>query len=195
MGSRQLCRPRLVGRLAVHREATALRSVWPQGEFGQAFAQLSVGQQAELNPRLTGQLSVLRVSLNPEHDTSSLSDLTLSCCGKAGFGHFLRSFSLNRMTIRLKRAQKTASVRSFPHYERSIRQAASASLLHLSQKHQLDEQFFRLAVSTDDGHTRAMAMAMAMAMAAALKIKYRLLENGEISHNSGFRCLLPVAKC
>jgi protein SCO1/2 len=53
----------------------------------------------------------------------------------------------------------------------------SASLLHLSQKHQLDEQFFRLAVSTDDGHTQAMA-------AAALKIKYRLLENGEISHNT-----------
>jgi protein SCO1/2 len=40
----------------------------------------------------------------------------------------------------------------------------------------LDEQFFRLAVSTDDGHTQAMA--------AALKIKYRLLENGEISHNT-----------
>jgi hypothetical protein len=37
---------------------------------------------------------------------SSLSDLGLSYCGKAGFGHFLRSFSWNRMTIRLKRAQK-----------------------------------------------------------------------------------------
>ncbi|MDO9322899.1 MAG: hypothetical protein Q7U01_14875, partial [Pseudomonas sp.] len=37
---------------------------------------------------------------------SSLSDLTLSYCVKAGLGHFLRSFSLNRMTIRLKRAQK-----------------------------------------------------------------------------------------
>jgi protein SCO1/2 len=75
---------------------------------------------AEVKPQ-AGQLSVLMVSLNPEHDNS-------------------------------------------------------ASLLHLSQKHQLDEQFFRLAVSTDDGHTRALA--------AALKIKYRLLENGEISHNT-----------
>ncbi|MBX9913324.1 MAG: SCO family protein [Pseudomonadaceae bacterium] len=75
---------------------------------------------AEVKPQV-GQLSVLMVSLNPEHDNS-------------------------------------------------------ASLLHLSQKHQLDEQFFRLAVSIDDGHTRALA--------AALKIKYRLLENGEISHNT-----------
>jgi hypothetical protein len=30
--------------------------------------------------------------------------LTLSYCGKAGVGHFLRYFSLNRATIRLKRA-------------------------------------------------------------------------------------------
>jgi protein SCO1 len=75
---------------------------------------------AEVKPQ-AGQLTVLMVSLNPEHDNS-------------------------------------------------------ASLLHLSQKHQLDERFFRLAVSTDEGHTRAMA--------AALKIKYRLLENGEISHNT-----------
>jgi hypothetical protein len=37
---------------------------------------------------------------------SSLSDLTLIYCGKADFGHFLHSFSLNRTTIRLKRAQK-----------------------------------------------------------------------------------------
>lgn len=75
---------------------------------------------AEVKPQ-AGQLTVLMVSLNPQHDNS-------------------------------------------------------ASLLHLSHKHQLDERFFRLAVSTDEGHTRAMA--------AALKIKYRLLENGEISHNT-----------
>ena len=75
---------------------------------------------AEVKPQ-AGQLTVLMVSLNPQHDNS-------------------------------------------------------ASLMHLSHKHKLDEQFFRLAVSTDEGHTRALA--------AALKIKYRLLENGEISHNT-----------
>jgi hypothetical protein len=37
---------------------------------------------------------------------SSLSDVTLSYCGKAGFAHFLRASSLNRMTIRFKSAQK-----------------------------------------------------------------------------------------
>jgi hypothetical protein len=37
---------------------------------------------------------------------SSLSDLTLIYCGNADFGHFSYSFSLNRTTIRLKRAQK-----------------------------------------------------------------------------------------
>jgi hypothetical protein len=37
---------------------------------------------------------------------SSLSGLTLIYCGKVDFGHFLYSFSLNRTTIRLKRAQK-----------------------------------------------------------------------------------------
>jgi len=35
-----------------------------------------------------------------------LSENRLTYCGKAGLGHFLRSFSLNRATIRLKRAQK-----------------------------------------------------------------------------------------
>ena len=35
---------------------------------------------------------------------SSLSNSTLIYCGKADPGHFLRSFSLNRTTIRLKRA-------------------------------------------------------------------------------------------
>ncbi|MCY1547438.1 hypothetical protein D9M68_835010 [compost metagenome] len=42
--------------------------------------------------------------------------------------------------------------------------------------HQLDQRFFRLAVAADEGQTRAMA--------AALQIKYRALDNGEISHNT-----------
>lgn len=51
-----------------------------------------------------------------------------------------------------------------------------ASLAHLSHMHQLDKRFFRLAVAADEGQTRAMA--------AVLKIKYRALDNGEISHNT-----------
>lgn len=51
-----------------------------------------------------------------------------------------------------------------------------ASLAHMSHTHQLDERFFRLAVAADEGQTRAMA--------AVLKIKYRALDNGEISHNT-----------
>ena len=51
-----------------------------------------------------------------------------------------------------------------------------ASLAHLSRMHQLDKRFFRLAVAADEGQTRAMA--------AVLKIKYRALDNGEISHNT-----------
>ncbi|MDO9624131.1 MAG: SCO family protein [Pseudomonas sp.] len=51
-----------------------------------------------------------------------------------------------------------------------------ASLAHMSHMHQLDERFFRLAVAADDGQTRALA--------AVLKIKYRALDNGEISHNT-----------
>ncbi|WP_300654054.1 SCO family protein [Pseudomonas sp.] len=51
-----------------------------------------------------------------------------------------------------------------------------ASLAHLSHMHQLDQRFFRLAVAADEGQTRAMA--------AVLKIKYRALDNGEISHNT-----------
>lgn len=51
-----------------------------------------------------------------------------------------------------------------------------ASLAHLGHMHQLDQRFFRLAVAADEGQTRAMA--------AALQIKYRALDNGEISHNT-----------
>lgn len=51
-----------------------------------------------------------------------------------------------------------------------------ASLAHMSHTHQLDKRFFRLAVAADEGQTRAMA--------AVLKIKYRALDNGEISHNT-----------
>jgi len=36
---------------------------------------------------------------------SSLSDLTLTYCRKAGLGQISRSFSLNRPTIRLKRSK------------------------------------------------------------------------------------------
>lgn len=56
------------------------------------------------------------------------------------------------------------------------RHDSPASLAHLSHMHQLDERFFRLAVAADEGQTRAMA--------AALQIKYRALDNGEISHNT-----------
>ena len=50
------------------------------------------------------------------------------------------------------------------------------SLAHMSHMHQLDERFFRLAVAADEKQTRALA--------ATLKIKYRALDNGEISHNT-----------
>jgi nitric oxide reductase subunit B len=40
----------------LHREATALHSVWAQDEFGKAFEQLSVGQQAELNAWLETEM-------------------------------------------------------------------------------------------------------------------------------------------
>ena len=51
-----------------------------------------------------------------------------------------------------------------------------ASLMHLMHMHKIDGNVFRLAVAADEGQTRAMA--------AALQIKYRQLENGEISHNT-----------
>jgi hypothetical protein len=57
---------------------------------------------------------------------SSLSELTLSCCGKAGLGHFLRYFSLNRMTIRLKRAQKLPQTGLPLATNDQVRQAARA---------------------------------------------------------------------
>ena len=51
-----------------------------------------------------------------------------------------------------------------------------ASLGHLMHMHKIDAGVFRLAVAADEGQTRAMA--------AALQIKYRQLDNGEISHNT-----------
>lgn len=51
-----------------------------------------------------------------------------------------------------------------------------ASLGHLMHMHKIDAGVFRLAVAGDEGQTRAMA--------AALQIKYRQLDNGEISHNT-----------
>lgn len=51
-----------------------------------------------------------------------------------------------------------------------------ASLAQLGQTHHLDNKVFRLAVSSNDTHTRAMA--------AALDIKYRVLGGGEISHTT-----------
>lgn len=40
----------------LHREALALRSIWAKREFGREFAQLSPGQQAELNARLKTEM-------------------------------------------------------------------------------------------------------------------------------------------
>ncbi|MBX9913327.1 MAG: nitric-oxide reductase large subunit [Pseudomonadaceae bacterium] len=40
----------------LHREATALREIWAQDQFAKDFAQLSVGQQAELNARLKTEM-------------------------------------------------------------------------------------------------------------------------------------------
>lgn len=51
-----------------------------------------------------------------------------------------------------------------------------ASLAQLGESHHLDNKIFRLAVSQDDTHTRAMA--------AALNIKYRVLGGGDISHST-----------
>ena len=48
--------------------------------------------------------------------------------------------------------------------------------MHLMHMHKIAGNVFRLAVAADEGQTRAMA--------AALQIKYRQLENGEISHNT-----------
>jgi hypothetical protein len=56
---------------------------------------------------------------------SSLSDLTLPYCGKAGFDHFLRAFSLNRATIRLKSAQKLLQTGLSLATDGQVRQAAS----------------------------------------------------------------------
>ena len=47
----------------------------------------------------------------------SLSDLPLTYCEKAGFGHFLRFFSLNSSLFALK-ITKTVSNRSFSRYGR-----------------------------------------------------------------------------
>jgi protein SCO1 len=57
------------------------------------------------------------------------------------------------------------------------------SLTKLAQSHKLDPAAFRLAVSTDDTHTRALA--------AALHIKYRALSGGEINHTTRI-CLLDA---
>lgn len=51
-----------------------------------------------------------------------------------------------------------------------------ASLGHLLHMNKIDGDIFRLAVAADAGQTRAMA--------AALQIKYRQLDNGEITHNT-----------
>src|SRR3990167_7634577 len=40
----------------LHREALALRGVWAQRDFGKAFEDLGVGQQAELNARLKTEM-------------------------------------------------------------------------------------------------------------------------------------------
>ena len=58
-----------------------------------------------------------------------------------------------------------------------------ASLAQLGQSHHLDPRIFRLAVSTDETHTRAMA--------AALNVKYRVLGGGEINHTTRI-CLIDA---
>ncbi|MES2300396.1 MAG: SCO family protein [Pseudomonadota bacterium] len=57
------------------------------------------------------------------------------------------------------------------------------SLAKLAQSHHLDPALFRMAVSSDDTHTRALA--------AALRIKYRGLAGGEINHTTRI-CLLDA---
>jgi hypothetical protein len=73
-------------------------AITPLAVHQELAAAIAGAQLTKLDDR--GHLSSLE---QPERVSS---DLMLSCCGKAGLGHFLRSFSLNRMTIRLKRAQK-----------------------------------------------------------------------------------------
>jgi protein SCO1/2 len=51
-----------------------------------------------------------------------------------------------------------------------------ASLTHLLHMHKLDPALFSLAVSDSDSHTRTLA--------ATLGIKYRMLDSGEINHNT-----------
>ncbi len=60
---------------------------------------------------------------------------------------------------------------------------SQAGLARLAHTHLLDTTVFRLAVSSDDSHTRAMA--------AALNIKYRALSGGEINHTTRI-CLLDA---
>ncbi len=58
-----------------------------------------------------------------------------------------------------------------------------ASLARLAALHKLDPAIFRLAVSSDETHTRAMA--------AALQVKYRAVVGGEINHTTRV-CLLDA---
>lgn len=60
------------------------------------------------------------------------------------------------------------------------------SLAALAKMHNLDPKFFRLAVSNNDSNTRTLA--------AALNIKYRILINGEISHNTRISLLDATGK-
>ena len=59
--------------------------------------------------------------------TSSLSDLTLTYCGKSGLGQISRAFALNRRTLRLKRP-KNLTPTGFP----SLRSVISDRLLELT---------------------------------------------------------------
>ena len=60
------------------------------------------------------------------------------------------------------------------------------TLTHLQQMHQLDTAIFRLAVSDNASHTRTLA--------AAVGINYRVLESGEINHNTRVTLLDATGK-
>ena len=61
-----------------------------------------------------------------------------------------------------------------------------ATLTHLQQMHQLDPAIFRFAVSDNASHTRTLA--------AALGINYRVLDSGEINHNTRVTLLDAAGK-
>lgn len=70
------------------------------------------------------------MSLGPR----SLSDLRLSCCGKAEFGHILRKFLLNNPIIRRKFAQNLPQIGLSLATDAQVRQAPATEAQFAAQE-------------------------------------------------------------